>query len=94
MKTESLVLSRLNRSHKHLIAACRTDLSRKGRRLFSLRANSEIRGSAAAHLMSEEWQAGKRVTQTSDVRVKLLGRRLKSVVEMLRGESVMPGAEG
>ena len=94
MKTESLILSRLNRSHKHLIATCRTDLSRKGCRLFALGTNSEIRSSAATHLMSEERQASKCVTQTSDVRVELLGRRLQSVVEMLRGESVMPGAEG
>ena len=44
--------------------------------------------------MSEERQAGKCVTQTSDVRVKLFGRSLQSIVEVLRGESVMPGAEG
>ena len=44
--------------------------------------------------MSEERQAVKCVTQTSDVRVELLGRQLQSVVEVLRGESVMPCAEG
>src|SRR5262249_24354725 len=59
----------------------------------ALRAEAEIRRSAATHLMPHERQAVKETTETNDVRVHLLGGRLQRVVQMTRGETQPCGAK-
>lgn len=76
-----------------MIASLRTNTARQSERLLALRANAEVRGSTATHLVSGEREPGKNPSQPSDVVIQRLCGGLEGVVKRDRRNVESPGAK-